>query len=78
MDTFHAVQDAAEYRTNTVCLFIFAFPTSSLREKCPNTEFFLVRIFLYSVQIEENTDKKNSVLGHFLHSELKKDKTSCN
>ena len=37
MDTFHAVQDAAEYRTNTVCLFIFAFPTSSLREKCPNT-----------------------------------------
>ena len=28
------------------------------REKCPNTEFFLVRIFLYSVQIQENTDKK--------------------
>ena len=24
-----------------------------LREKCPNTEFFLVRIFLYSVQIQE-------------------------
>ena len=48
MDTFHAVQEAAEYRTNTVCLFIFAFPTSSLRQKCPNTEFFLVRIFLHS------------------------------
>ena len=30
----------------------------SLREKCPNTEFFLVRIFLYSVQIQENTDQK--------------------
>ena len=29
-----------------------------LREKCPNTEFFLVRIFLYSVQIQENTDQK--------------------
>ena len=27
-----------------------------LREKCPNTELFLVRIFLYSVQIQENTD----------------------
>ena len=31
----------------------------SLREKCPNTEFFLVRIFLYSVRIKENTDQKN-------------------
>ena len=37
----------------------------SLREKCPNVEFFLVRIFLYSVrkspysvQIQENTDQK--------------------
>ena len=30
----------------------------SLREKCPNTEFFLVSIFLYSVRIQENTDQK--------------------
>ena len=40
----------------------------SLREKCPNKEFFLVRIFLYSdwilrkspfsVQIQENTEQK--------------------
>ena len=30
----------------------------SLREKRPNTEFFLVRIFLYSDWIQENTDKK--------------------
>ena len=30
----------------------------SLRENCPNTEFFLVHIFLYSVWIQENTDKK--------------------
>ena len=29
-----------------------------LREKCPNTEFFLLRI-------QENTDQKNSVFGHF-------------
>ena len=27
-----------------------------LREKCPNTEFFLVRIFLYSDWIQENAD----------------------
>ena len=30
----------------------------SLHEKCPNTELFLVRIFLYSVRIQENTDQK--------------------
>ena len=32
--------------------------THTLREKCPNTLFSLVRIFLYSVQIQENTDQK--------------------
>ena len=30
----------------------------SLREKCPNTEFFLVRIFPYSVWMRENMDQK--------------------
>ena len=30
----------------------------TLREKCLNTELFLARIFLYSVQIRENTDQK--------------------
>ena len=33
----------------------------SLREKCPNTEFFLTRIFPHS-------DQKNFVLGHFSRS----------
>ena len=33
-------------------------PTPSLREKYPNTELFLIRIFLYSVGIQENTDQK--------------------
>ena len=33
-------------------------PLMAMREKCPNTELFLVRIFLYSVQIQENTDQK--------------------
>ena len=39
----------------------FEFPRFSklaLREKCPNTELFLVHIFLYSVRIQENTDQK--------------------
>ena len=30
----------------------------SLCEKCPNTEFFLARIFLYSVRMQEITDQK--------------------
>ena len=30
----------------------------ALREKCPNREFFLVRIFLYSVLMQENADQK--------------------
>ena len=30
----------------------------ALREKCPKTELFLVGIFLYSAQIQENTDQK--------------------
>ena len=32
----------------------------ALREKCSNTEFFLIRIFLYSVRIQENTDQKKT------------------
>ena len=30
----------------------------SLYEKCPNTEFFLVRIFPYSVRMRENKDQQ--------------------
>ena len=32
--------------------------TYTLREKCPNTELFLVRDFLYPVGIQENKDQK--------------------
>ena len=39
-----------------------------LREKCAITEVFLVRIFLYSVQIQENTDTNNSVFEQFSSS----------
>ena len=28
----------------------------ALREKRPNTDFFLVRVFLYSVRIQENAE----------------------
>ena len=44
-----------------------------MRGKCPNTEFFLVRIFLYSDWIRT---RKNSVFGHFLRSEFFADDTS--
>ena len=37
----------------------------SLREKCPNTEFFLVRI---QSECEKIRTWKNSVFGHFLRS----------
>ena len=30
----------------------------SLLEKCPNKEFFLARIFLYFVKIQENMDQE--------------------
>ena len=30
----------------------------TLGEKCPDEEFFLVRIFLYSVQTQEKKDQK--------------------
>ena len=42
----------------------------SLLENYPSTEFFLVRIFLYSVRIQENTDQKKLRIWHFSHSEL--------
>ena len=44
---------------------IVKMPFYSLHEKCQNMEYFLVRILLYSVRIQENTDPKNSVFGHF-------------
>ena len=34
----------------------------SLREKCPNTEFFLIRICLYSAWIRVNTDQKKLLI----------------
>ena len=43
--------------------------SDTLREKCPNTEFSLVRIFLYSDWIQKKTDQKNCVFGHFSHSD---------
>ena len=39
-------------------LSLWNFESFTLREKCPNTEFFLARIFLYSVRIQENKDQK--------------------
>ena len=40
-------------------LIILILQTHWLCEKCPNREIFLVRIFLYWVRIQENTDQKN-------------------
>ena len=45
-----------------------------LREKCPNTELFLVLIFLY-IQSEYRKiwTRNNSVFGHFSRSVYEKD-----
>ena len=37
----------------------------SLREKCPKTEFFDFCIFMYLVQLRENTDQKTPYLKTF-------------
>ena len=37
----------------------------SLSEQCPNTVLFLVRIFLYSVRMQENTEKKETLAQVF-------------
>ena len=40
------------------------------RKKYPNTEFFLVRIFLYSVLIQENTNQKKTPYLNAFHAVL--------
>ena len=47
-------------------LYICTDKTKALREKYPNMEFFLVRIFLYSDWIRT---RKNCVFGHVSHNE---------
>ena len=44
-----------------------------LREKCLYSEFFwsVFSCILYSVQMRENTDQKNSEYGHFSRSVLR-------
>ena len=39
-----------------------------LCEMCPNTDFFLVRIFVYGPNAGNYGSEKNTVFGHFLRS----------
>ena len=45
-------------QTSSISLALLKNYWVSLRQKCPNMELFLVRIFLYSVRMQENTDRK--------------------
>ena len=45
--------------------FSFVCSELSLREMCSNTEFFLVRVFLYSDWYRKIRTGKDSVFGHF-------------
>ena len=50
--------------------FFKSMPNQALREKYPNTELFLVRIFLYSNWTWRfPTARKNFVFGHFSRSD---------
>ena len=75
------------WTSNLVCML----PMSSLREKCPYSEFFwpvfscipteygeIFCIFLYSVRMRENTGKRNSEYGHFPRSDFQADYLHCN
>ena len=43
---------------NSILLFPYDICAESLREKCPNSELNLVRIFLYSDWIQENIEQE--------------------
>ena len=45
---------------------IWYFLSNKMREKCLNTEFFLVYIFLYLDWIQENTDQKFRIWTIFM------------
>ena len=64
---FHHLRSALQYEYNKHLIDTFCtnFFKVTLRENCPNTEFFLVRIFLHSNQIQEIRTRKNSVFGRF-------------
>ena len=53
LDEYSLLQTVKQMPKNQ-CVFVLA----SLREKCPKTKLFLVRIFVYSVRIQQNTDQK--------------------
>ena len=64
-----------KYQIETITKFILQETKTkqTLRKKCSNTELFLVRIFLYSNRVQENTDVKKLHLGHFSRSQRKRD-----
>ena len=45
-------------KTDNCFVISLDFGYVPLRERYANTEFFPVRIFLYSVQMQENTEQK--------------------
>ena len=68
--THNEVYKHVNYERKFSIFQTFMFQT--LREKCPNTEFFLVRISLYSVQIPENTDQNDPVMTQFTNLGIEK------
>ena len=69
---FNWIQIIVQFRVQCRC-FLVSFAKflrtpylQTLRKKCPNMEFFLVRIFLYSDWMQENAGQKNLRIWTFL------------
>ena len=69
----------ADYHVFSIASLVIIILPLTLREKCPNTEFFLVRIFPHSQWIRGDTlriqskcrkirTRKRTVFGHFSRS----------
>ena len=57
---------ASKFQTYAFSVFIQLL--YSLREKCPNMEVLLVRIFPYSVRMRKNTDQKKLCIWTLFHA----------
>ena len=61
------IEKVLNYDFENICDW-FVENNLTLREKCPNTEFFLVHIFHIQSECREIRTRRNSVYGHFSRS----------
>ena len=69
MNYFYLATAPDQPKTPLVYVAVTGLDVTILGEKCPNTEFFLVRIFFFRTEYRKIQTRNNSVFGHFLRSE---------